>query len=154
MRGPKPNYTKDGVARSNYGPKPGGETSGTPTAPEPIPDPCTGLPVFGGYQANTHIQPDETILFTPAVFFTAPGGWNPGRVPTYFRFVIDPGGGLEQTSPNLAWDEVWAMPNGCLYAAPAPGAPFPLQLWAGNGCGEDFAVVNVTLFDIDTVCAP
>lgn len=150
MRGPKPNYTKDGVKGSNYGPK-SGLTDGT-AYPEPT-GTITGTPfpqcVSG---LVTHIQPNQELWLRPDLLFA--GFWDPTRTPTYFRIVVDPGGGGEISSGNIGWEDTFVIPNGCPYVGPSPGVPWPVRLWAGNSFGEDFCDTTVTMFDLDTVCAP
>lgn len=146
MRGPKPNYARNGVKGSNYGPTAGGLTEGTPYTP-PADLPCTGVPqpiCVGGLAA--HISSDLSFWLTPQLLYV--GSWADDREPTYFRIVIDPGG-VALTSPNLAWDEYWQVTPGCPWA----GGVEAVRLFAGNDCGEDFCDTNIIFQDEDAECA-
>ena len=158
MRGPKPNYNRDGRKGSNYGPRPGEESPGNPFPPPDPGIPCIGTPsAFCINGLATHIQATGEIWITPQLLQSNPG-WPANRTPTYFRVVLDNGIDPPINSGNIAFTDVWVIsaPESCFYISPSwlAGTPINMELWVGNDCGEDFCTTFVIIWDLDTVCVP
>jgi len=157
MRGPKPNYSRDGRKGSGYGPPVGEETPGNPYPdPGPPPLPCIGSPTaFCVNGLETHIQATGEIWISPELVQAVPL-WAPNRWPSYFRIVLDNGLDPPINSGNIAFSDVWKIPGPatCSYISPdwLSAAPITMELWVGNSCGEDFCQTFIIIWDFDGVC--